>query len=174
MAKILNFPNKLHGHDFDVSSGTSPPVDHRSILAKTSTTLDQWSESSVSSRYNAETIIGLPSLIKEISDIYDRCQVDNWDGDGATSIPLAAYMHALQLLSNLPIDLPLPSTHPDSDGHLELEWYHAGKTFSILIGARPLLFWAGYYSHNKRRSGREPFEGILPMDLTFEIKKVYA
>jgi hypothetical protein len=137
-------------------------------------TLGTLSETSAGPRYSAEIILGLPALIKDISDIYARCRLENWDGDSATAISLAAYMHALQLLSQLPSDLPLPSAHPDSEGYIELEWYSAGKTFSILIGARPLLFWAGYYSQDKRRSGREPFDGMFPADLTLEIKKVNA
>jgi hypothetical protein len=169
MAKISNI--RKERFDFDVSSGTSTPMDHRP--ADDSAAPDA-SETSAGLRYSAETILGLRALSKDISDIYARCQLDNWDGDGATAISIAAYMHAVQLLRHLPSDLPLPSAHPDSDGYIELEWYQAGKTFSILIGARLTLFWAGYYSHDKRRSGREPFDGTFPTDLTVEIKKVYA
>ncbi len=174
MAQILKFPSKLPGTDFDVSSGTALALDQQPDSAKTSATLDQKSESSSGSNYNPEAIIGLPLLIKTVSDIYNQCQADNWDGDGATAIPLAAYMQALRLVSQLPTDFPLPSAYPDSDGHIEFEWYLAGRTFSILIGARPILFWAGYYRDDKRRSGREPFEGTFPSDLIPEIKKVYV
>ncbi len=144
------------------------------ISAKSPTALDVLSETSAGLYYSPEIILGLPALIKDISDIYAQCRLENWDGDGATAISLAAYMHSLQLLSQLPSDLPLPSAHPDSDGYIELEWYHGGKTFSILIGARTTLFWAGYYGQDKRRSGREPFDGMFPADLTVEIMKVYA
>lgn len=173
MAEILPFRKEPRGFGFDVSSGTSKP-DLQPFPTKALSNLDTLSETSAGPRYSAEIIRGLPALITDISDIYARCRLENWDGDGATAISLAAYMHSLQLLSQLPSDLPLPSAHPDSDGYIELEWYHAGKTFSILIGARTTLFWAGYYSQDKRRSGREPFDGMFPADLTVEIMKVYA
>ena len=169
MAKISPIRKEPPGFAFDVSSGTS-----KSIPEKASAASDSLSETSAGPRYSAEIILGLLALIKDIGDIYARCRLDNWDGDGATAISIAAYMHALQLLRHLPSDLPLPSAHPDSDGYIELEWYQAEKTFSILIGARSTLFWAGYYNHDKRRSGREPFDGMFPADLTVEVKKVYA
>ena len=173
-AQILSFPGKVRGTGFDVSSGSALPLEKQSVSAKTSATFDQQFGSLGSPSYNPDAIVGLPLLIKAVSNIYERCQKDNWDGDGATAIPLAAYMQALRLISQLPTDLPLPSAHPDSDGYIEFEWYRAGKTLSILIGARPLLFWAGYYSDDKRRSGREPFEGVFPADLVSEVKKIYA
>lgn len=161
LALAYNRPSRL---DFDVSSGTSMSPD----------SLASFSETSAVPRYSVEIILGLPTLIEEISDIYDKCRLDNWDGDGASAISLAAYMHTLQLLSDIPFDFPLPSARPDTDGYIELEWYQAGRSFSILIGPHPVLFWAGYYSQDKRRSGRDPFDGTFPSDLITEVKKVYA
>jgi hypothetical protein len=172
MADILTFrrqPRTLS----DVSTGTSGPLNIHSPT-EAAVDVEFLSETSAARRYSPEMILGLPALIKEISDIYARCRHRNWNDEGANAVPVAAYMHTLQLLSDLPTDLPLPSAHPDSDGYIELEWYNAGKTLSILIGARPTLFWAGYYSEDKRRSGREPFDRTFPIDLAAEVRKVYA
>jgi len=125
-------------------------------------------------RYTTRSTTELYKLFIEVIGIFDRCRQKNWDGEEARPVSLGAYNNAQRLIRSMPDDVPLPSVFPDTDGYIEFEWQSGKRSFSIMVGHKPLLLWAGYFGPDQRRSGRDPFQGRFPSDLITEIHKVYG
>jgi hypothetical protein len=89
-----------------------------------------------------------------------ECSERGWDGYGAAPISQAAAHYALRLVDALPVYLPEPAVVPDPDGDISFTWdFGPERLFTVSIGARATISYAGILGHGVHRHGQEPFEG---------------
>ena len=115
----------------------------------------------------------LQLLLTEIDRVYDKAKSGDWDGEGAEAVAIATYQQALRVIAALPHGLPVPNISADVDGYIELEWYCAGRSLSMLIGSSTVVLYAGYQGEDDRFSGRFTFRGKFPADLRDRISEVF-
>ncbi len=100
--------------------------------------------------------------------------LDNWDGYGAKAIDDESFGNAIRLALSLPPSIPLPETYVDPDGELIFEWYEGKRrVFSLNIGRRNRLSYAGLYGFNKTY-GEEYFYDYLPEVIKHNISRLYS
>ncbi len=95
--------------------------------------------------------------------LYERCQVENWDGEGAEVISFEALAEAEKLLSLLPSSIPTPEFLPESTGSIALEWYQGRNRIYVLsISGKKTIEFAGLFGYGNEIHGRINFEDSLP------------
>jgi hypothetical protein len=85
---------------------------------------------------------------------------DNWDGNGAVALSLAALARAEQFLWALPEDVPDPEVAADPDGTILLDWAVGRRAVSISIGRNNRLAFAWLDGADRGR-GVAWFDGIV-------------
>lgn len=92
--------------------------------------------------------------------------VPGWDGYEAEAVSEAAAARTRRFLEALPTWLAAPSIVPEPDGEIAIEWdFGPRHIFSISIGARGELHFAGLLGEGRERHGTEPFEGVVASEI---------
>jgi hypothetical protein len=101
------------------------------------------------------------------------CSLDGWDGYGARAISQRTYKIARAFLDELPMWLPAPDIVPESDGDIAVEWdFGPHRVFSVSIGERGQMHFAGLFGNGVERHGVEPFDGVLPTEFVGYITRL--
>src|SRR5688572_24159623 len=96
--------------------------------------------------------------ILELTDIYKKCSVENWDSEGAEAISEAAYKEAARFIRLLPMTFRMPEIVPEPNGQVGLEWYvRPNHVFIFAIGGAQLVTFAGLFGGESSTHGTEPF-----------------
>lgn len=108
----------------------------------------------------------------QLSNVFNECSSEGWDGYDAMLIQPETYNNALRFLQNLPSSLPFPEIGAEPDGHITFEWYrNQRRIVSISISPESDLYYAALIG-SKKRYGSEPFFGEIPPEIVNIIHKV--
>jgi hypothetical protein len=118
-------------------------------------------DNSTGEKNNKIDAFQIQELIKKLNKVFQECKRANWDNNGAEPISDSTFNNAINLLTVLPVDLPIPDVLADNDGYIEFEWYNLGKSFSLYVTDSNLILYAGFYGKDNRLSGRFNFEGFF-------------
>lgn len=80
----------------------------------------------------------------------DACGEHGWDGSGARAVSRLAVHRAIELLSALPVDAPLPEVCPEADGAISLDWISSRDwmlSASVADGERIAVAWVTGREH---------------------------
>lgn len=98
----------------------------------------------------------------------------NWDGYDARPIDRVSCLRAIHFSKLLPMSVPTPEIHIDTDGEVRFEWYRGPRqVFSVAVGGDGELAYAGLFGANKAY-GVEYLGDELPNVLLDNIYRVYA
>ena len=101
--------------------------------------------------------------ISALYELYDQCNVQNWDGEGAEAIPFDAVEEAEQLLYLLPSSIPTPEFVPEPTGAIAFEWYQArDRLYLLSVDGTKSIQFAALIGRGNELHGRVNFEGTLP------------
>lgn len=103
-----------------------------------------------------------------------ECSVDNWDGYQGKSINEESFNHAWNLALSLPLNIPIPDIYVDPEGDVTFEWYEGKrKVFSVSVGSKNELSYAGLYGVNKTYGVEYIFDDI-PDKVLDNINRLYS
>ena len=112
--------------------------------------------------------------MKTLRDICLRCELANWDGEGAEAVSSETQDVARRLLESLPNHLPWPTITAEPDGQLNLEWYQAPRRLlTASIAPSGTLYWAALIGSEDPR-GSCQFADQFPQTLLYWIGQVYG
>ena len=115
----------------------------------------------------------LSEMIERLFEARQEHAINNWDGYGAKAIDEQSYQNAIRFVLSLSPDIPAPEIGVEPDGEVVFEWYGGkGKVFSISMGSRNELTYAGLYGISKTY-GVEHFYGNIPDTLLDNIGRVF-
>ncbi len=115
----------------------------------------------------------LSKMIEELQQVKEESSGNNWDGYGARAIDEQAYQNAILFILSLPSGIPKPEISVDPDGEISFEWYKDRRQlFSVSIGSRKQLAYAGLYGLNKTW-GVELFYDDMPNIILDNISRLY-
>ena len=115
----------------------------------------------------------LLEMIERLFEARQEHAIDNWDGYGAKAIDEQSYQNAIRFILSLTPDIPAPEIGVEPDGEVVFEWYGGKrKVFSISIGSRNELTYAGLYGISKTY-GVEHFYGSITNTLSDNISRVF-
>jgi len=110
----------------------------------------------------------------ELFNLLEECISENWDGYGALPINLDSVEEAERFIRALPRTVPEPEVDVDPDGEISLEWYlEPRKVFSVSIGKRNEITYAGLYGINKTY-GREYFDNEIPKAVFDNLDRLFS
>ena len=99
------------------------------------------------------------AVISELWQLFNECNMDNWDGYGARPIELASIYNAIAFIRALPGALAMPVTCPDPDGSVLLEWQRTRLSiFSVNVCASGRVSYA-WLDGTDRGHGTADFNG---------------
>jgi len=112
--------------------------------------------------------------LQELYDLLEECVSENWDGYGAQPIDPNSFNEAERFILSLPTTVRAPEVDVDPDGEISLEWYlEPRKVFSVSIGKRNEITYAGLYGLNKTY-GREYFDDEIPKAVFDNIDRLFS
>ena len=115
----------------------------------------------------------LSKMLENLFQARQEHAINNWDGYGAEAIDEQSYQNAIRFVLSLSPDIPAPEISVEPDGEVVFEWYGGKrKVFSISIGSRNELTYAGLYGINKTY-GVEHFYGNITNTLLDNIGRVF-
>lgn len=98
----------------------------------------------------------------------------DWDASSAEAISQRDFFTAWNFLDALPPNIARPDFVPEPNGEIALEWYvNPNQVFVVSIGRDGIITFAGRYGLNKRVSGAENFDGVVPAAVLEGIDRVY-
>ncbi len=119
-------------------------------------------------------IISANESLQELYDVWEECVSENWDGYGAQPVDLNSFNEAERFIRALPTTVREPEIAVDPDGEISLEWYlEPRKVFSISIGKRNEITYAGLYGPNKTY-GREYFDDEIPKAIFDNLDRLFS
>lgn len=105
--------------------------------------------------------IGDPA--SELVDVMGQCAIDDWDGQGASAIPVSAFHEAWLILCLLPSSIPVPKVLPEPTGAIALEWYRdRDHVFILSVSGAKTIEYAALFGPGDEGHGRVNFEQSLP------------
>ena len=115
----------------------------------------------------------LSEMIERLFEARQEHAINNWDGYGAKAIDEQSYQNAIRFILSLTPDIPAPEIGVEPDGEVVFEWYGGKReVFSISIGSRNELTYAGLYGISKTY-GVEQFYENIPDTLLDNINRVF-
>ena len=131
----------------------------------------------VGDAYQKREIPALTSLIEQARDslaqVYAECSTDNWDGAGASAIPLEAYKNAERYLNILITDgLPLPEISPDDFGAIEFDWSNARDSlYTLTFYGNDLIGYSAVFGSDEEKYGTQKFIKTVPPSIMRDISR---
>ena len=120
------------------------------------------------------TIINAKKSLYDLYDLLFECTESNWDGYGALPVDLDSFNEASRFIQILPTTIQEPEVSVDPDGEISFEWYLTPKkVFSVSIGARNEITYAGLYGINKSY-GREYFGDEIPKTILDNLDRLFS
>ena len=119
-------------------------------------------------------IINANESLQELYNLLGECSTENWDGYGAQPVDPDSFNEAERFIRALPTTVSEPEVAVDPDGEISLEWYfEPRKVFSVSIGKRNEIKYAGLYGLNKTY-GREFFDDEIPKAIFDNIERLFS
>lgn len=108
-----------------------------------------------------QTRFGEPLMA--LNQIYQRCQMEDWDGEDAEPISLEALIEAEKLFGFLPSSIPAPEFLPEATGSIAFEWYRGRNNVYVLsVSGQKTIEFAGLFGYGNELHGKVNFEDSLP------------
>ena len=99
----------------------------------------------------------------ELIRLYEECNQENWDGEGAKPITPAMLREAQRLLEVIPSSIRLPDFVPEPNGAIAFEWYLSpNRVYVLSLSGRQRLEYAGLLGHGNETHGSWFYGGELP------------
>jgi|SRR5271170_5321037 len=119
----------------------------------------------------------LPTIRPTLRGIRDRCGKPNWDGQGATAVSDEVIAISEEVLVTLfwlaQAGTPPPDIVPEADGEICLSWTEDdARTFSISIGERGKINFAGQFGHLGSIHGWKPIDTSNPNALESSLNEI--
>ncbi len=119
-------------------------------------------------------IINANESLQELYNLWGECSSENWDGYGAQPVDPDSFNEAERFIRALPTTVREPEVAVDPDGEISLEWYfEPRKVFSVSIGKRNEIKYAGLYGLNKTY-GREYFDDEIPKAIFDNFDRLFS
>ncbi len=119
-------------------------------------------------------IISANESLQELYNLWGECSSENWDGYGAQPVDPDSFNEAERFIRALPTTIREPEVAVDPDGEISLEWYfEPRKVFSVSIGKRNEITYAGLYGLNKTY-GREYFDDEIPKAIFYNLDRLFS
>ena len=119
-------------------------------------------------------VIGANASLQELYNLWGECISENWDGYGAQPVDPNSFNEAERFIRALPTTVREPEVAVDPDGEISLEWYfEPRKVFSVSIGKRNEITYAGLYGPNKTY-GREYFDDEIPKAIFYNLDRLFS
>ncbi len=119
-------------------------------------------------------IINANQSLQELYNLWGECSSENWDGYGAQPVDPESFNEAERFIRALPTTVREPGVAVDPDGEISLEWYfEPRKVFSVSIGKRNEITYAGLYGLNKTY-GREYFDDEIPKAIFDNFERLFS
>jgi len=113
-------------------------------------------------------------IFEELEDLLEECSSANWDGYGAEALSLDSYTEAIRFIMALPKTIPLPEATVEPDGEIAFEWFKGPRRiFSVSIGNRNVVTYAGLFSFNKV-NGEEYFGDEIPKTIMDNLERLFS
>ena len=114
------------------------------------------------------------SAYDELAEVWEECQIPNWDGYDAVAVEKQTYSNAYFVIESLPLGTSLPSVGAEPDGHITMEWYRNPRwSLSVSVSPEGMLYYAALFGSANIR-GSEPFLGDFPENILNIIQKVHG
>lgn len=95
--------------------------------------------------------------------LYQECNQDNWDGEGARLITPATLREAQRLLEVIPSSIRIPDFFPEPTGAIAFEWYLSpNRVYVLSLSGRRRLEYAGLLGNGGETHGHWFYGGELP------------
>lgn len=109
-----------------------------------------------------------------IFEVFARCSLQNWDGQGAAPISANAAREARLMLIALPAFLPLPEIYPEATGSIVFEWYwRPGRRLVVTLSGRGSMEYAGLIGTGNEVYGELRFGTSLPKILQDHLRDLF-
>jgi hypothetical protein len=119
-------------------------------------------------------IINANESLQELYKLSEECSSENWDGYGAQPVDPDSFIEAERFIQALPTTVREPEVAVDPDGEISLEWHlEPRKVFSVSIGKRNEITYAGLYGPNKAY-GREYFGDEIPKEIFDNLDRLFS
>ena len=126
--------------------------------------------------FDTSITLGEPKLaaVRALRDAVIEAQDYGWDGYTAAPADPGAICYALQFLSALSHEIPLPDIAVDPDGDIALDWdLGERRIFSVRIGRDGTLNYAGLVGHSSFH-GMEILREGIPKAVSAGIDRVLS
>jgi len=117
----------------------------------------------------------IQTMLDQLTQVYQDCSEESWDGYDALPISEKAYFEAAKLIMLLPSHINKPEIIPEPTGEIALEWY-LGKNFIFVIsvGGNNLITYAGLFGSTSKTHGTEYFGTKLPSIIVDSIQRLFG
>lgn len=113
--------------------------------------------------------------IQAIYAVQRECSAENWNGAGASAIPLEAANFAKRLLLALPSYLPAPDFYGDPSGAISFEWYRRPKhRLVISVYSSGRIEYAGLLGVDNEIYGALRMGGGMPKILSDHLRQLFT
>jgi len=127
----------------------------------------------ISELTRAETLGLQNQALRSLSEVFNECSDEGWDGYEAFPISENAYFEAKRLIMNLPITIPMPEITPEPNGELALEWAKGSRqVFVASVSGKNEIVYAGLFGTNKTH-GTEYFGDSVPPAILGNLKRLF-
>ena len=119
-------------------------------------------------------LISANQSLHALYNLWEECSSENWDGYGAKPLDPYSFNEAERFIRALPTTVREPEVAVDPDGEISLEWHlEPRKVFSVSIGKRNEITYAGLYGTNKAY-GREYFDDEIPKEIFDNLDRLFS
>ncbi len=159
----IAIPSRMTGLPYAYSAGASDASKRLQIFYK----------DAIENLRKSVTWNYLSGVLVTLSEIYQECSEDNWDGYGALPITQETYDEAVRFLNALPSWLPIPEIVPEPDGDIGFEW-NFGKNHMLAasVDGTNRITYAGLLGTGNKAHGTEVFDGSIPQTLVDHISRI--
>jgi hypothetical protein len=107
----------------------------------------------------------------QLLDAYREAAFEGWDGYAAHKFEESTLLNGFAFIDSLPRSIPMPEVSVDPDGEVSFDWICGARQFSISLGGRGVMSYAGLFGSDKV-AGSERFQGTLPRTIVDFVKRV--
>lgn len=116
----------------------------------------------------------LEEPLQTLEEVFERCRLPDWDGDGATPIARDAVADAQAILVSLPLRFPLPEIYAEGTGAIVLEWYRGqGRRYVATVAGNGTVEFAGLAGPGNELYGELRLNGAMPKQMRDQLSDLY-
>ncbi len=113
------------------------------------------------------------TAIEKLTDIVKECMDDDWDGLGAAAVSYEAIEDAIDLVTLIPMQYPMPEIFPE-DGEVTFGW-NAGRYKKFLISVRGdgFAYYNGIFGFKNTDFGMKKLRDKLDPEIIRHLDRLY-